>query len=207
MEKKAHEVAEKIGQQLNFSEEKRAVVAYGLIAIFEIFSILIIISVVGLLGHFFTESLIIFLGVGLLKKSTGGAHSDTMFGCIFISSFSISFLAMLSKYVFYFDIAGTVNIVVTAFIYTLCLLVFYIRVPVDSVNKPIRNPRKITKLRLQSVVLLTLYTALSVLIIVLTPSDMTRNSILASLRLAILWQTTMITSAGIRFIKRIDFKI
>jgi len=100
LEKLAHNISEIISKKLGYDDDKQSVIAYGLTAIFQMFSIFLIVSIIGIIGRFWAECMVIFLAVGLLRKATGGAHSETMQGCLVISIFSISFLAFLSKYLF-----------------------------------------------------------------------------------------------------------
>lgn len=207
MEKVAHKFSEKISTYLNYNEDKKAVIAYGLIAIFEIFTIAAIIILIGTICNFLIESLVIFLGVGILKKSTGGAHSRTLFGCIFISVSSISFLAILSRYVFYFNINIYINIAITIITHFVCLYLFYKYVPVDSINKPITNPIKIKKLRIQSYILIHFLTSLSIVLLFFALSNLRYNSIIFSIRSVIIWQSLMLTRSGAKYIEFLDLKL
>lgn len=206
MEKMAYDLSEKIAIQLHFDDEKKAVIAYGLTAIFQMFFIAILASIIGIIGHFWLESMILFLVVGIIKKSTGGAHSETMFGCILISVFSITFLAMISRYVFYFPINQYINIGISVIIFAFSYIVFYRRVPVDSPNKPIVKPEKIKRLRRQSFFLLTLFTFLSVFLLFLAPDYYRLYSIIFSIRFAIIWQSFTLTQIGIKSIAKFDSK-
>lgn len=206
MEKMAHDLSGKIANYLHYDDEKTAVIAYGLTALFQIFFIAILASIIGILGHFWYESIILFFVVGILKKSTGGAHSDTMFGCIVISIFSISFLAFVSRYVLSFPINLYINIGISVAIYFLAFIVFYIRVPVDSPNKPIVKPEKIKRLRRQSFFLLTCFTLLSIILLFYTPPHNRLYSIVFSLRFAIVWQIFTLTPFGMKSISKFDSK-
>ncbi len=207
MEKTAYELSEKISSLLNYDDEKRSVIEYGLAAIFQMAAIVIIISFIGILCRVFYESIIIFLGVGILKKSTGGAHSQTMFGCMVISIFSILFLALLSKYVFNLPIDIYINISISIVIYLLCIAVFYRLVPVDCANKRITKPEKINRLRRQSFIILTVYFILTLILISYASVHVGLYSILFSIRFAMLWQTLMLTRFAASLINDIDSKL
>ncbi|MGB4313396.1 MAG: accessory gene regulator B family protein, partial [Natronincolaceae bacterium] len=77
MEKLAKGLADNIGKNLQYDSEKTAVVAYGLTAAFQMFTIFFVLSIVGSIWGFWAEGMIIFILVGLLRKSVGGAHSKT----------------------------------------------------------------------------------------------------------------------------------
>ncbi len=204
MEKMAQTLSSKIANQMHYDEDKEAVIAYGLTAIFQIFVIALLISVIGIICDFWYESLIIFFGVGLLKKSTGGAHSRSIYSCIIISVLSISFFAMLSRYIFRFSINIYISFALPLFVFILCFIIFNKKVPVDSPNKPIQKPEKIKRLRRQSTILLIIYTALTYAFIILAPHNERFQSLSFCIHFILLWQTYMLTKNGMRFITLID---
>ena len=207
METLAYNIAEKIAVEMNYDEDKKAVIAYGLTAIFQMATIFAVISIIGILFDFWYESIIIFLGVGIIRKSTGGAHSRTMEGCLVISVLSITILSTMSRYFFDFPLSKFVNFGISIFVFILCFIVFYIRVPVDSPNKPIVKPEKIKKLRRQSFLILTIFFLLSIVLIILTTWYNQFNSIAISIRLSMLWQLFMLTRVGAQFIRKADSKL
>jgi len=206
MERKANELSEQIASQLGYDGDKKAVVAYGLIAFMQTIALLAIISFFGVMCGFLFESLLIFFCVGLLKKSTGGAHSETMFGCMIVSVLSIVLLSVFSRYVLSIAINPYLNVAFSILVFFICLIVFIRRVPVDSPNKPITRPEKIHRLRVQSYIILTVYTFFSIILILLSDYNGRFLSLAVGIRLALLWQTSMLTKSGINLFKRIDSK-
>ena len=204
MEKMAHDLSLKISSQLHYDDAKQEVIEYGLTAAFQIILIFLITSVVGILGHFWYESVVIFFVVGIMKKSTGGAHLNTMLGCTILSVFSISLLALTSRYVLYFPINIYLNLCISAIIFVFSFIVFYKRVPLDSPNKPITKPEKIKKLRFQSFILLSFITLCSVALIIFPENSIRLNNIIASIRFALLWQTFTLTKVGSKFMTKVD---
>jgi accessory gene regulator B len=204
IEKLARNLSAKIAMRLDYDENRRAVIEYGFIAILQISTIFILISIPGVLFDFWYESLIIFLGVGIIRKSTGGAHASTMNSCIIISVLSIMALSMTSRYLLCLPIKAYINFVISFIIFIICFIVIYLRVPVDSPNKRIVQPDKIIGLRKQSFFILTVCFIMSVLLVILTRYDNRFYSIAASIRLAMLWQIFTLTKLGAFVINRID---
>lgn len=207
MEKLAHYIAEKIALHMQFDDDKKAVIAYGLTAIFQIITLFIIISIVGLIFDFWYESIIIFIGVGIIRKSTGGAHSQTMYGCILISVLNIMILSSLSRYILNFPVNIFINLLISVLVYVLCIIVFYNRVPVDSPKKPITKPEKIKRLRRKSYITITLFLIISIFFILLSVRFERFYSIAVSIRLAMLWQLFTLTKLGMWFINKIDLNL
>ncbi len=206
MEKWAHDLAEKIALHMQFDADKKAVIAYGLTAIFQMVTLFTIVTFIGLVFHFWYESILIFVGVGIIRKSTGGAHSNSMYGCILISSLSITVLSSLSRYILSFPVNIYINLGVSVLVYILCLIVFNIRVPVDSPNKPIKKPEKIKRLRKQSFIVITLFFLISITFVFLSLRYDRFYSIAVSIRLTMLWQLFTLTKLGIRFFNKIDLQ-
>ena len=206
MEILAFNIAEKIAVEMNYDEDKKAVIAYGLTAIFQMATIFAVISIIGILFGFWYESIVIFLGVGIIRKSTGGAHSQTMKGCLVISVLSITILSTMARYFFALPFSKYVNFGISIFVFIFCFIIFYIRVPVDSPNKPIVRPEKIRKLRRQSFLILTIFFLLSIVLIILTTWYNRFYSIAISIRLSMLWQLFTLTRIGAQFIGKVDSK-
>ncbi len=204
MERLANKLSEKIASQMKFDEDKKEVIAYGLTAIFQMIVIALVISVIGIIFGFFYESMIIFIGVGIIRKSTGGAHSRTMFGCLIFSILSIVLLSSLSRNVLNIQLDILQNIGISFVVFIFCFIIFYIRVPVDSPNKPIVKPEKIKRLRRQSFTILIIFSLLSVVFVLLTPLNSRFYSISVSIRLTMLWQLLTLTKFGGKLIYKID---
>ncbi len=200
-------MAEKIAFQLNYDEDKRAVIAYGLTAMIQMITIFTVISAIGFLLHIWYECLVIYLSVGIIRKSTGGAHSKSMLGCIIVSVLSITGLSVISRYALGFTFPVYFNLAVLLLVFAIGLIVFYLRVPVDSPNKPIVRPEKIKRLRKQSFILLTVLFAMSFILIILADKITRFYSIAFSIRLAMLWQVLTLTKTGIKLLGMVDVRI
>jgi accessory gene regulator B len=207
METLALNIAQKIGFQMTYDEDKQSVIAYGLTAIFQMSTIFVVISILGVIFDFWYESIIIFLEVGLIRKSTGGAHSQTMKGCLTISVLSILLLSSLSRYLLSPFTNGFVNYGCSIIVFAICCIVFYLRVPVDSPNKPIVRPEKIRRLRRQSFWILTILILISITFISIASWFPRFYSLAMSIRLALLWQLLTLTSLGARILGKIDIKL
>ncbi len=68
MEKMAHDLSLKISAQLHYDDDKREVIEYGLTAVFQMIVLFLVISAIGILGHFWYESLILFFCCGHIEK-------------------------------------------------------------------------------------------------------------------------------------------
>lgn len=203
----ANKIANGIAVQLGFDKEKRSVIAYGLIGILQVTTLFIIIAIIGMVTDSLYESLIIFLGVGFLRKSTGGAHSKTMMGCNTVSILSIALLAISSRYLLSMPVDSYVNGGITVMVFLLTYVVFYLRVPVDSPNKPIVKLEKIKRLRKESFSKLFLFFILTVVSIQLADTNERFYSIASSIRVAMIWQAVTLTETGTLLLSRLDLMV
>jgi accessory gene regulator B len=203
----ANKIADGIAIQLSLDKEKHSVIAYGLIGILQITTLFIIIAIIGLVTDSLYESLIIFLGVGFMRKSTGGAHSKTMMGCNSMSVLSIAILAISSRYLLSTPVDSYVNGGITVTIFIIGFIVFYRRVPVDSPNKPIVKLEKIKRLRKESFSKLFLFFLLTVLSILLADTHERFYSIASSIRVAMIWQAVTLTETGTLLLSKLDLMV
>ena len=207
MEQLASKLAIKIAEKIELDQEKKSVVAYGLVGILQITTLFILITVLGIITGTFYESFIIFFSVGFMRKSTGGAHSKSMWGCNAVSVLSILFLALLSRYVLVMSITKEVNIAKTIAVFAAGLFVFFAKVPVDSPNKPIKSKDKIKRLRKESYMKLLLLFAVTLLSIHYAESSSRLYSVSVSLRVALLWQMFTLIDLGASFLQKADMTI
>ncbi len=205
MEKQAHRIADKIAQSFGYDEEKTAVVSYGLLAILQMVIIFAMTFIIGWIGGFCLECMIIFLSVGFLRRSIGGGHSNSFTGCLIISIFIISLFAFLSRYLFgpneplWFVVAYSV-------VYLIAFYIIYKRAPMDSSNKPIVREEKIRRLRRTGFITWALYYAITIAFTFLSVKNVRFINLAMSLTLATIWQTFMLTGIGNKFIRTVDRK-
>ena len=164
-------------------------------------------SLFGILFDFWLETILIYLGVGIIRKSTGGAHSETMMGCIIISVLSIVSLSALSRYVLSKPMNSTYNISFTVLLFILSFIIFFRRVPVDSPKKQIVKKEKIQRLRKQSFLILLVFFIISLTLIQLVEINPRFYSISAAIKLTVIWMNFTLTKTGINFFKLVDSKL
>ena len=190
--------------QLSLEEEKRSIIAYGLIGILQATTLLLIISMIGLVSGSLYESLIIFSSVAFIRKSTGGAHSKTMSACNTVSVLSIALLAISSRYLLSTPIDRYANVAITIMVFLIGYVIFYLFVPVDSPNKPIVTIEKIKRLRKESFTKLFLFFIVTVVSILLAGTHMRFYSIASSIRVAMIWQAMTLTETGTLLLSNLD---
>lgn len=206
MTKISEKLAGDISSKLGFDEEKQAVIEYGLEAMLQMLMIFALISIFGILFGFWYEVIALFLGTGILRKYTGGAHSESFWGCFAVSVCVITLLGLISVS---FRVQTLRPYILVAQIISFAL-VFYIvnkKAPVDSLNKPITRPEKIARLRKGAFVVSGIYALLAVSCVLLSGFSIRLQSVSVSLTFAAIWQTLMLTKAGAKAMLFFDHKI
>src|SRR5659263_450640 len=168
MEKLARKLASNIAIALNYGNEREQVIAYGLIAMIQIFVTVFLVLVFGLLTGVPIEALIICFSVSILRKYSGGAHAGSIELCTTIAIIYITTFSLISRYL----LSGVLNsyamAIIILVIYTLSFFAIYKFAPVDSPNKPIKTEKKKKRMRKGSFTITTIYFALSVILFLLS---------------------------------------
>lgn len=201
----ANKIAAILAEKLGYDEERQAVMAYGLGASIQMIQLFLIALVFGLVFDCLIEAMIIFWGVGLMRRTTGGEHCKTYIACILTSSLSIGLLSFVCRYLIPGYLPIRVYIIFGLVPAFACFgLIAYKRVPHAATNKPINNPEKIARLRKQCFITLLVYLVLAALLLVLDWNDKRNISSFCALLAVLWWQSFTLTSMSSRLTHSID---
>ena len=204
MEQFLDHLADTIAEQFHYTEEQRAVVRYGLVALLQTIVIFLLLVLLGLCFDFLPQALAVFFSVVLLRKQEGGAHASSLSGCLILTGIVLTTLAVLSRYVF--PLAGSwAALLLTVTLGAACVPVSWKLVPVESPNKPLRDSKKIARLRRNTFVLLTIYLFLAAVLAL--PKEIlpfSSPSITFSILSGTVWQTFTLTKPGRRFVTAME---
>lgn len=195
MEQLVQKLTEKMTASLQVDDEKRAVIQYGLFALVQMVSIGLVITLFGLLTRCLWECWIVYMAVGLLRKSTGGAHASTSNGCFVVSVVAVSVIGWLSHLIPTLSFGDVIAAGITAVVFLAgCLLVYWFS-PVEAPNKPLK-PEKIKRLRKQSLMTLSVYLVfIAIFSAAFFVFERATLSLALSLSLATLWQSLTLVKA------------
>ena len=203
MERLAKKIAESIGESLGQSDEDVAVVAYGLIGILQFFAIFLLASTVGSIFSFLLEVIVVFLSVGFLRRLTGGAHSAGIYSCLVYSVFFVCVISALASYVLpLLPFAANCAIVGAVFLFAYVMVA--LKAPVAPPNKPCKSEAKRKRLRRGAFIVLSAFLVTIVLALVFKDAWDRLYSLGMALTLSTLWQITMMTKLGHKFIAFFD---
>ncbi len=144
-----------ITKELDYSDDQKEIVAYGLESFFlALIGFLAILFVALLFNALFPAAIAAIFG-GILRKLSGGAHFKTPLKCLTLGAVVYSLIGVLAQKFIYHDLYSF-NILLL--ILVLAIIIVAIFAPVDCESKPIHSPvfRKKLKIASLSFVVLTL---------------------------------------------------
>lgn len=99
---------------------------------------MVLIMLIGIALKSFFESIIFLICFIVIRQFTGGFHANTYFKCNLI--FCISFITVL---ILYYTTAKYLSTYISILITFVCVSIFLVKCPIEHINKPIPNNRKV----------------------------------------------------------------
>lgn len=153
----AEYLGEKLSTALQYDQEQKEVIVYGLLGIIQFVIVLSLLLIFSSLFGTVAASLILSFSVSALRVHAGGAHLSSIWVC----SLTGVVISVLMPTVF--ELLGVQNLssnylfYITNGILLLALWIVIVKAPVDSPNKPITKPEKIKKLKRKSIIVVLIY--------------------------------------------------
>lgn len=204
MEYLAHKLAETIAQSLNYDVEKRAVIAYGLVAIIQILITVFLVLAFGLLLDVPVEALIVCFSVSILRKYSGGAHAGSAELCTGIGVvYSVAAAFFAAKGLALVSVPIYVMIAMLP-VYAGSFLILWKSAPMDSSNKPIRTEQKRARMKKKSLMVLLAYGCLSFFLLIKGQKEAVYRGYALSLLFGLSWQIFTLTKNGALLLHCLD---
>ncbi|MCB2360072.1 accessory gene regulator ArgB-like protein [Clostridium estertheticum] len=206
MEKVSNNIANKVALELSLDDDNREVISYGAFALIQMFFSIILVFIFGFLFHVAIEALIISFTAAIFRKYSGGVHASSPGICTFIGTIVCVGQAILISLLLNFLVDFKLVIILEVVIFTWSYYIIYKLVPVDSASKPIVKQEKRNRMKKGSIILLSFYLGITVLIILLYISSGEKKLMFYVLCLysGILWQIFTITSPGHLLVGKVD---
>lgn len=202
----AEAITKIITKEVNLECEKKDVVKYGIFAFIQITLSLLCVVVFGAIFNVTIEALIVSFVTSILRKNSGGIHASEPGICLIIGTFATIIIALISKSI---NINVDLIIFLGVIIFTYSYYLIYKLAPVDSVSKPIRKKEKRTRLKKNSIIILTIYLFISILnIIALKLGGNSEFAVYTMcIYLSIIWQIFSLTQIGHKILGEIDKRL
>lgn len=203
VEKICNKISNNIATELNFDEEKEAVINYGIFAVIQIAFSIVLIMIFGLLFNVFAESLIIAFTISILRQSSGGAHASTPGKCAAVGTIVSVGFAVMAKFTNK-NIIIIISIGVIVFLWSFYIV--YKLAPVDSAAKPIKNQKKRKKLKRSSMIILSVYLIIvaSNILLYYYKGNISILTYTSCIYIGLVWQVFSLTKSGHLILGKID---
>lgn len=184
-----------IAQELNFDDDKKAVINYGIFGFIQMGICIALVIMFGFIFKVINEALIVSFTMSILRKSSGGVHSSSPERCAVIGTISTVGMALMCKYI---NISFIFIILIGSIIFIWSYYNVYKLAPVDSIAKPIKNIKKRKKLKKTSIMILNIYLIIVIINILyyLISKNATLLTYLLCIYMGLLWQVFSLTKTG-----------
>lgn len=199
-------ISEKVSSELNYDNERKEIIQYGTYALIQTLISIISVLILGLVFNIALEALIFLFTASILRKYSGGAHSESSNVCTLLGIIISICIGFLIKSSFFakmnFELVVFIGIVIFVFGY---FIVFKFA-PVDTKNKPIKTEKKKKRMKKGSLKILTIYLFIEILSIILyyNLGWSLVKSVMLSIILGVAWQCITLTYIGNILLKTID---
>ncbi|OFI01557.1 accessory protein regulator protein B [Clostridium acetireducens DSM 10703] len=155
IEKISNKIGIKIALLLKLDKDHEEIITYGAFNLFQILLSIFWIIVFGFIFGVLLESVIILFTISLLRKYSGGVHSNSPNRCIVIgTTVSIVLALMVKKILCYLDVKLIIILTAISFLYSYFTILKY--APVDSPAKPIKKIETKNKFKKTSILILNI---------------------------------------------------
>ena len=205
IEKLSRSIVSNIYDISEMSRDEREIIEYGaLLTILKVTGILMIV-IFGLIFNVLIEALVFYFSTCILRKYSGGVHSDSPTRCIIIGTFiSIIFPIFINRTYIYLQLGLVIFVTIVILIF--CYYVIFKLAPVDSPAKPISSTEFRKQLKNKSIVTMLIMSIMLFLLIILFLNYKYTNLLKLSqcICFALLWQCFTLTNVGHIIMGKVD---
>lgn len=198
-------LVKKISSELNYDEEKSAVISYGIFAFLQILTSIAIVTLFGLLLGVVFQVLVVSFSISILRQYSGGIHATRPSLCLILGTIATIAIALIVHYLISLIIIE-VNLSIIIVIMALSFYLVIKLAPVDSPEKPIRTQSKKNKMKKLSLIVLSLYLICIAVLIIFSyvKGNIRYLEFAMCICLASGWQVFTLTVKGHRFLRKVD---
>ncbi|MCC5911830.1 MAG: accessory gene regulator B family protein [Clostridiaceae bacterium] len=157
--KLSHNISSYLCGELNYSDEKKEILSYGLQIILGASIKLITIITLAYIFNIFKPTIVASIAFIFFRRIIGGSHCDTFNKCYFLSVSLLLLLGLLGKIV---ALQYHILLILAIVIYLVAVVITIIWVPMGTEKKTIKNKR--TRLKIKQKTFLTLITCFVILV-------------------------------------------
>ncbi|HAT4364417.1 TPA: accessory regulator AgrB [Clostridium perfringens] len=199
-------IAEKVSSELNYDKERKEIIQYGTYALIQTLISIISVLILGLVFNIALEALIFLFTASILRKYSGGAHSESSNVCTLLGIIISSCIGFFIKSNFFVKMNFEVIVFVGIVIFVFSYFIIFKYAPVDTPNKPIKTEKKKKRMKKGSLKILTIYLFIEIFNIILYYNSgwSLARPVMLSIMLGVAWQCMTLTYIGDILLKTID---
>lgn len=188
-------ISDYISRELNFDNDKKSVINYGVFAFVQMVISIALVIIFGFIFNVAIEALIISFTISILRKSSGGAHSKSPERCAVIGTVVSVGMGLICKYI---NVSFSFIVLIGSVVLIWSYYIVYKVAPIDSIAKPIKSVEKRKRLKKSSIMILSVY-LIAIIINILSYLVMKNYSLLTysfCIYMGLLWQVFSLTKCG-----------
>lgn len=193
IQKLSNNISYYICGELNYSEEKREVIYYGLQIVIGALVKILTIAILSLIFGVFKTTAVASITFIFFRRIIGGMHCETYNKCYFLSISLMLILGTLGNVV---TINQNFVLMLLTCVYLLCTLITIKWVPMGTNKKDIRNPQTRLIIKKKTIALITIWMVLLFTFKNLVSSQVRLTSVL-SILLAFIMATPLMKGVNI----------
>ena len=199
-------IAKKVSLELNYDLEKEEVIRYGTYAIIQTLISIISVFIIGLIFRSAKEALVFLFTASILRKYSGGAHSESSNICTFLGILISTLVGILIKSKFLNEISFEAILILLGVVFIFAYYIVLRFAPIDTPNKPIKTEKKKRRMKKGSLKILTVYLFIELLSAILYYNFKFYEAkpLMLSIIFGVAWQCLTLTQIGYILLKAID---
>lgn len=202
----SNKISNKISNELGLDKEKTEIINYGLFALIQIITSLILVTIGGLFFGIVFQALVVSFVSSILRQYSGGTHASQPIICQIIGTTATLCIAYIATLVNYHTNKIIIILIICLILLIYSYYILYKKAPVDSKAKPINNIDKKKRMKRNSLIIQTFYLILSMILVIFYYLTKNKNYIeyLICICLAFSWQVFSLTIIGNKILTKID---
>lgn len=150
----ADNISSYLSRELNYDEEKKGILSFGLQIFLGALIGTISILILAYFLNIFKSTVIVLISFVIFRRLIGGSHCNTYKKCYFTT---IIFMIVLGKLGEVIDLTSTYILILSILIYVLAAAATVLWVPAGTEKKMIKNIDTRRKIKVQTIMLLTIW--------------------------------------------------
>jgi len=162
IKRQADRFANYLSSELDYDDERREIISYGVQIFLGMLLNTLSILIIAYILNIFKPTLVVAISYIVFRRIIGGSHCETFNKCFFLGTLFIILLGALGKKV---ELVAANNLLLIFPIYFSAIATTLLWVPAGTEKKVIRNRNTRKKIKIETIILLTIWIVLCIYLI------------------------------------------